>query len=82
MGQGIFHKNKKVAGEGGKNRPPEEKNCLHYFVSWAAGAFGDCPADIIERAFALAGLAVQAVRRICGLDHTVNTLHKRPPDRM
>jgi len=41
---------------------------LHSFISRAAGAFGDSPADVIKRAFALAGLAVQAVGGVGGLD--------------
>ena len=37
---------------------------LHSSVSWAAGAFGDRPSDIVKGALSLAGFAVQAVGRI------------------
>ena len=35
--------------------------CSHGFVSWAAGAFGDGPADVVEGTLPLAGFAVQTV---------------------
>ena len=49
-------------------------NNLHSFVTWAAGAFGACPADIVERALPLAGLAVQAVGWISRLYDIMNRL--------
>ena len=45
---------------------------LHGFVFRAAGRFGDGPADVVKRAFPLAGFAVQAVGRIGGLDLLVD----------
>ena len=44
------------------------------FVTGAAGAFGGSPADVIKRAFALAGFAVDAVRWICGPDLVMDSL--------
>jgi len=48
--------------------------CLHAFVAGAAAAFGGRPADVVERALALAGLAVQTVRRVGRLDLAVDRL--------
>ena len=39
-------------------------NNLHTFIAGSAAAFRDGPADIVERALPLAGLAVQTVRWI------------------
>jgi len=47
---------------------------LHPFVARAAAAFGGRPADVVERALPLTGLAVQAVRRVGGLDLVVDRL--------
>ena len=47
---------------------------LHSLVAWSAAAFGDGPSDIIQGALSLAGLAMQAVRGIGGLDLAVNRL--------
>lgn len=41
---------------------------LHYLVSRAAGAFGDGPANVVERTLSLAGFAVQAVGGIGRFD--------------
>jgi hypothetical protein len=51
-------------------QPPRYQ--LHSFVIWAAGAFGSGPADIVKGAFSLAGLAVQTVGGIGGLDLASN----------
>ena len=45
---------------------------LHSFVAGAACAFGAGPADVVEGAFTLTGLAVQAIGGIGGLDHILN----------
>ncbi len=45
---------------------------LQSFVSWAAGAFGAGPADIIKGTFPLAGLAMQTIGRIGGFNLAVN----------
>ena len=47
---------------------------LHSFVAWAACSFGAGPADVIKGAFSLAGLAVEAIRRVGGLDDVLNRL--------
>jgi hypothetical protein len=47
---------------------------LYSFVSRAAGAFGDCPADIVEGAFSPAGFAVQAIGWIGRLYDALNGL--------
>jgi len=41
---------------------------LHSLVSWAAGTFGDGPADIVKGTFSLTGFAVQAIRGVGRLD--------------
>jgi hypothetical protein len=45
---------------------------LHSFITWAACAFGTGPADIIKGALTLAGLAVEAIGRIGGLDDVLD----------
>jgi len=37
---------------------------LQSFITRSASAFGDCPSDIVEWTFSLAGLAMQTVGRI------------------
>jgi hypothetical protein len=47
---------------------------LHALVARAAAAFGGGPADVVERTLALAGLAVQAVRRVGRFDLVTHRL--------
>jgi len=52
----------------------ETARWLHSFVARAAAALGAGPADIVKRAFPLAGFAVQTVRRVGRLDLVANRL--------
>ena len=47
---------------------------LHTFIARAPTAFWGSPADIIERAFSLAGFTVDAVRLICRPDLVMDSL--------